>query len=215
MELKKKLLNELSRKPIWQHSLLTLMQLGQPKYVVKVTQVFFYSVLTRFYLAIPSDFAAFLTFCIQQQTSSHVMTHVPQNTRPFSAGTTDLSYILNVGLTQAHLSLPCFLNFLPHPYSVSLPPFLALPSFLPLPPLSSLFPPSLTFLSLSPSLASLSLPPSLPFFFLPSSLPLSLPFYSLSPLLSAFLSPSLSPPQHASTDCRSYRGEDELWQFPT
>ena len=115
------------------------------------------------------------------------------------------------GLTQAHLSLPCFLNFLPHPYSVSLPPFLALPSFLPLPPLSSLFPPSLTFLSLSPSLASLSLPPSLPFFFLPSPLPLSLPFYSLSPLLSAFLSPSLSPPQHASTDCRSYRGEDELW----
>jgi len=33
------------RKPIWSHSLVTLMHLGQPKNVVKVTQVlFFYSV---------------------------------------------------------------------------------------------------------------------------------------------------------------------------
>ena len=28
------------RKPTWQHSLVTLMQLGQPKNVIKVTQVF-------------------------------------------------------------------------------------------------------------------------------------------------------------------------------
>ena len=35
MYLKKKLLNELSRKPIWQHFLITLMQLRQPKNVVE------------------------------------------------------------------------------------------------------------------------------------------------------------------------------------
>ena len=41
MELmKNSLMNIQFRKPVWQHSLVTLMQLGQLKNVVEVTQVF-------------------------------------------------------------------------------------------------------------------------------------------------------------------------------